>query len=49
MEPKLIEELHSMQGKMLKSYETLNELNEVEIATTPKTAVYTEENDVIQI
>jgi len=43
MENKLVEELNNMSSKLLKSYETLNQMEEVEIATTPKTAVYSED------
>ena len=43
MENKLVEELNAISSKMLKSYETLNQIHEVDIATTPKTAVYSED------
>jgi polyhydroxyalkanoate synthase len=43
MDNKIIEEFHNMSAKMLKSYNTLNELEEVEIAQSPKTAVYSED------
>jgi len=43
MENKLIEEFNSLSSKMMKSYQTLNQINEVDIATTPKTSVYTED------
>ena len=43
MENKMLEELNAMSSKMLKSYETLKELGEVDIATTPKTPVYNED------
>lgn len=43
MENKLVEELNNMSSKLLKSYETLNQIDDVEIATTPKTAVYNED------
>lgn len=43
MENKLIEEFNAISNKLLKSYETLNQIDEVEIATTPKTAVYSED------
>ncbi len=43
MENKLVEELNNMSSKLLKSYETLNQIDDVEIATTPKTAVYSED------
>ena len=43
MENNLLKEMTDMGVKMLKSYETLNHINDVDIATTPKTAVYTED------
>ncbi len=43
MENKLIEEFSAMSSKLLKSYETLNKISEVDIATTPKTEVYSED------
>lgn len=43
MENKIIQEMTEMGAKLLKSYETINEIKDVEIATTPKTAVYTED------
>jgi polyhydroxyalkanoate synthase len=43
MENKLIQEFNNMSNKMLKSYETLQQIEEVEIATSPKTAVYSED------
>lgn len=43
MENKMIEEFNAMSSKLLKSYETLNQIKDVDIATTPKTAVYTED------
>src|SRR6187431_2315660 len=43
MENKLVEELTNMGSKLLKSYETLNKVEEVEIAVSPKTAVYSED------
>ena len=39
----IFEELADVSRKMTKSYETLNKLPNVEIATTPKTTVYTED------
>ncbi|MBS1634362.1 MAG: class III poly(R)-hydroxyalkanoic acid synthase subunit PhaC [Bacteroidetes bacterium] len=43
MENNLLKEMADMGVKMLKSYETLNHIKDVDIATTPKTAVYTED------
>ena len=43
MEHKLLEEINNINSKMLKSYETLNKVEDVEIATSPKTAVYSED------
>lgn len=43
MENKIIQEMTEMGAKLLKSYETINEIKDVEIASTPKTAVYTED------
>ncbi|MBA3682673.1 MAG: class III poly(R)-hydroxyalkanoic acid synthase subunit PhaC [Bacteroidetes bacterium] len=43
METNIIKEMADMSQKVLKSYETLNKISEVEIATTPKTAVYNED------
>jgi polyhydroxyalkanoate synthase len=40
---KIVEEFTNMSSKMLKSYEVLNQIKEVDIATTPKTAVYNED------
>jgi polyhydroxyalkanoate synthase len=39
----IFEELADVSRKVTKSYETLNKLPEVEIASTPKTAVYNED------
>ena len=39
----MIEEFTAISNKLLKSYETLNQIKEVDIATTPKTAVYQED------
>jgi polyhydroxyalkanoate synthase len=39
----IFEELADVSRKVTKSYETLNKLPEVEIASTPKTAVYSED------
>jgi len=43
MENKLIEEFNAISNKLLKSYETLNQIEQVDIASSPKTAVYTED------
>ncbi len=43
MSNNIFEELGDVSRKLTKSYETLNNLKAVEIATTPKTAVYTED------
>jgi len=43
MENKMIEEFTAISNKLLKSYETLNQIKEVDIATTPKTSVYQED------
>src|SRR3954468_15926512 len=43
MDNKMIEEFSNISAKMIKSYQTLTSLEEVDIATTPKTAVYTED------
>jgi polyhydroxyalkanoate synthase len=43
MENKLIEEFNAISTKLLKSYETLNQIEEVDIASSPKTSVYTED------
>jgi polyhydroxyalkanoate synthase len=40
---KIVEEFTNMSSKMLKSYQVLNQIKEVDIATTPKTAVYNED------
>ena len=39
----LFEEMGDVSRKITKSFESLNNLKEVEIATTPKTAVYSED------
>lgn len=39
----LFNEMANVSRKLTKSFETLNNMKEVEIATTPKTAVYTED------
>ena len=43
MEKKLVEEMQNMSSKLMKSYETLSAINEIDIATSPKTAVYHED------
>lgn len=43
MENTVLKELNDMSTKLMKSYETLNQIKEVDIATTPKTAVYSED------
>lgn len=43
METDFIKEMADMSQKVLKSYDTLKEIKDVEIATSPKTAVYTED------
>jgi polyhydroxyalkanoate synthase len=47
MENKLIEEMNNISTKMLKSYETFNQINEIDIATSAKTPVYTEDKLVL--
>lgn len=43
MENKLVEEFTAMSSKVMKGFNTLNQIGEVEIATSPKTPVYTED------
>jgi len=43
MENKMLEEFNNMSSKMLKSYNTLKQIDEVDIATSPKTEVYKED------
>jgi polyhydroxyalkanoate synthase subunit PhaC len=43
MENKLIEEFTNLSSKLFKSYDTLNKIDKVEIASSPKTEVYTED------
>ena len=43
MEQKLFEEFNNMSSKLFKSYETLNDIKEVDIATSAKTEVYAED------
>lgn len=47
MENKFIEEMNTITSKMVKSYETFKNLEEVDIATAPKTSVYTEDKMVL--
>jgi hypothetical protein len=39
MEINILKEMADMSHKIIKSYETLNEINEIDIATSPKTEV----------
>jgi polyhydroxyalkanoate synthase subunit PhaC len=43
MENKIIEEFNAMSSKLIKSYDTLKQIENVDIATTPKTAVLNED------
>ncbi|HXD93560.1 MAG TPA: alpha/beta fold hydrolase, partial [Bacteroidia bacterium] len=43
MENKILQEIADANAKLVKGYETLGRLPEVEIATTPKTEVYAED------
>jgi polyhydroxyalkanoate synthase subunit PhaC len=43
MENNLIEEFSNISSKLVKSYQTLNQIGDVDIATTPKTPVYNED------
>jgi polyhydroxyalkanoate synthase subunit PhaC len=43
METNMLKEMADMSQKLMKSYETLKEIKDVDIATTPKTAVYKED------
>ncbi|HQQ94111.1 MAG TPA: class III poly(R)-hydroxyalkanoic acid synthase subunit PhaC [Bacteroidia bacterium] len=43
MENKFAEEFTNLSNRLLKSYETLNQIGEVDIATTPKTLMYSED------
>ncbi|MBA2611573.1 MAG: class III poly(R)-hydroxyalkanoic acid synthase subunit PhaC [Bacteroidetes bacterium] len=43
METDIIKEMADMSQKVLKSYETLKDIKSVEIATSPKTAIYNED------
>ncbi len=43
MEHTILEEINNVNSKMLKSYEALNNIKDIDIATSPKTAVYSED------
>ncbi len=43
MENKFLEEMNNLSSKLLKGYETLNAIEDVDIAISPKTAVYHED------
>jgi polyhydroxyalkanoate synthase len=43
MDNKIIEEFNAMSSKLFKSYSTLNQIDKVDIAMSPKTAVYSED------
>lgn len=43
MENKIVEEMNTLSSKLFKSYETFNQIEEVEIAASAKTAVYKED------
>ena len=43
MEHTILEEINAINSKMLKSYEALNNIKDIDIATSPKTAVYSED------
>lgn len=43
MEHTILEEINKVNSKMLKSYEALNNIKDIDIATAPKTAVYSED------
>lgn len=43
MDSKIVEEFTAMSGKLMKSYQTLSQITEVDIATSPKTEVYAED------
>src|SRR5438045_797331 len=43
MENKLIEEFTNLSTKLIKSYETLKSIDKVDIASSPKSAVYEED------
>ena len=43
MEHTILEEINTINSNMLKSYEALNNIKDIDIATSPKTAVYSED------
>jgi len=43
MENKLLKDIAEINQKMVKSFDTLSQINEIEIASTPKTEVYAED------
>lgn len=43
MEINILKEMADMSQKVIKSYETLNQITDIDIATTPKTEVYAED------
>jgi polyhydroxyalkanoate synthase len=43
MDSRIIDEFTTISSKLIKSYDTLNKIKEVDIATAPKTAVYSED------
>ena len=43
MELNLLKEMADMSQKVIKSYETINQIHDVDIATSPKTQVYAED------
>ena len=43
MDTNFIKDMSDLNQKVLKSYDTLKDIKEIEIATTPKTAVYSED------
>ena len=43
MEQKILEEMNQLSTKLLKGYETFNQIKEVQIAQSPKTAIYKED------
>lgn len=47
MENNMLKEMADMSQKMMKSYETLQQIKEVDIASTPKTSVYSEDKLVL--
>ena len=47
MNTTILSEISDMNMRLVKGYESLNNINEVEIATSPKTAVYSEDKMVL--